>query len=128
MASKTLTFIRNSDGDKIWDEASGTYVKYVPPVEKPEQLYAYTKEGIDMYAWTIEDGSSVNPSSCTTIYTKTPVIDADNGVFYDENGVEYTAYPAYDLEIETSSSAPMTNVLIFETSSEKITMSASEPT
>ena len=127
MAGKTLTFIRNSDGDKIWDEASGAYVKYVPPVEKPEQLYAYTKEGIDMYAWTIEDGSRVNPSSCTTIYTKTPVLDKDNGVFYDENGVEYDTWMGFDVEI-TNSTYFMTNTHVTEATAEKITMSASDPT
>ena len=94
---------------------------------RPEQLYAYTKEGIDMYAWTIENGSRVNPSSCTTIYTKTPVLDTANGVFYDENGVEYDTWMGYDVEI-TNSTYFMTNTHVAEATAEKITMSASDPT
>lgn len=125
MAGKTLTFIRNSDGDQIWDDATGAYVKYV--VVKPEQLYAYTKEGIDMYAWTIEDGSEVTPSSCNTIYTKTPILDLNNGVFYDENGVEYTTRPGVtpDLTLKHSdSSADFFNTYAIEATDEKITMGA----
>ena len=127
MASMDFNFTRIASEDLIWDEASGSYVKYVPPVEKPEQLYAYSKEGIDMYAWTIEDGGKVNPSSCTTIYTKTAVLDTPNGVFYDENGVEYTTFPRYDVEI-TNSTYFMTNTMVTEATAEKITMSASDPT
>ena len=127
MASATLTFIRNSDGDQIWDDASGTYVKYVPPVVKPEQLYAYTKEGIAMYAWTIEDGSEVTPSSCNTIYTTTPVLDLNNGVFYDENGVKYTTSPKVtsDLTLKHSdSSDDFFSTYAVEATDEKITMGA----
>lgn len=127
MASKDFNFTRIASEDLVWDDASGTYVKYVPPVEKPEQLYAYTKEGIDMYAWTIEDGSKVNPSSCTTIYTKTPVLDTDNGVFYDEDGVEYDTWMGFDVEI-TDATYFMTNTHVTEATTEKITMSASDPT
>lgn len=93
---------------------------------RPEKLYAYTKEGIDMYAWTIEDGSEVNPSSCNTIYTKTPTLDMSNGVFYDENGVEYPIFMGYDVEIK-SSTYFMTNTRVTEATTEKITMSASDP-
>ena len=127
MASMDFNFTRIASEDLIWDDASGAYVKYVPPAEKPEQLYAYTKEGIDMYAWTIEDGSRVNPSSCTTIYTKTPVLDTANGVFYDENGVEYDTWMGFDVEI-TNSTYFMTNTHVAEATAEKITMSASDPT
>lgn len=128
MASKDFNFTRIPSEDLIWDEASGAYVKYVPPVEKPEQLYAYTKEGgIVMYAWTIEDGSEVDPSSCNTIYTTTPVLDLNNGVFYDENGVKYTTRPNVtpDLTLKYStSSADFFNTSVLEATDEKITMGA----
>ena len=120
-------YIRNSDGDKVWDNASGSYIKYVVPVVKPEQLYAYTEEDIDMYAWTIEDGSEVTPSSCNTIYTKTPILDLNNGVFYDENGVEYTTRPDVtpDLTLKHSdSSNDFFNTYAIEATNEKITMGA----
>lgn len=93
---------------------------------RSEQLYAYTEEGITMYAWTIEDGCKVNPSSCNTIYTKTPILDITNGVFYDENGVEYNIFSGYDVEIN-SSTYFMTNTRVTEATAEKITMSASDP-
>ena len=121
-------YIRNSDGDKVWDNASGSYIKYVAPVVKPEQLYAYTREeGIVMYAWTIENGSEVDPSSCNTIYTTTPVLDLNNGVFYDENGVKYTTSPDVtpDLTLKYSdSSADFFNTYALEATDEKITMGA----
>lgn len=83
MASKTLTFIRNSDGDQIWDDASGAYVKYVPPVVKPEQLYAYSKEeGIAMYAWTVESTDVISPEAARTVYTETPILDYSGNNVY----------------------------------------------
>lgn len=95
---------------------------------RPEQLYAYTKEGgIVMYAWTIENGSEVDPSSCNTIYTTTPVLDLNNGVFYDENGVKYTTRPNVtpDLTLKYStSSADFFNTSVLEATDEKITMGA----
>lgn len=114
MASISVDFNRDTEHDII-----------VAPV-KPERLYAYTKEGIGMYAWTIEEGSRVNPSSCTTIYTKTPVLDTANGVFYDEDGVEYTTSPGYDIEI-TNSTDFITNTNVTEATTEKITMRANTP-
>lgn len=95
-------------------------------IPKPEQLYAYSKESVDMYAWTIEDGSEVTPSSCTTIYTKTSVLDTDNGVFYDENGVEYDTFPGTDIEISTSS-VVITGISVTEATAEKITMKSNTP-
>lgn len=92
---------------------------------QPSNLYAYTKEGIVMYAWTIENGSEVTPSSCNTIYTKTPILDLNNGVFYDENGVEYTTSPDVtpDLTLKYStSSADYFNTSVIEATDEKITM------
>lgn len=127
MASMDFNFTRIASEDLIWDDASGAYVKYVPPAEKPEQLYAYTKEGIAMYAWTIEDGSEVTPSSCNTIYTTTPVLDLNNGVFYDENGVKYTTSPKVtsDLTLKHSdSSADFFSTYAIEATDEKITMGA----
>jgi hypothetical protein len=79
-----------------------------------------------MYAWTIADGCEVNPSSCNTIYTKTPTLDMSSGVFYDENGVEYPIFMGYDVEIK-SSTYFMTNTRVTEATTEKITMSASDP-
>lgn len=81
MAGITLTFIRNSDGDQIWDDASGAYVKYVAPV-KPEQLYAYTKEGIAMYAWTVESTDVISPEAARTVYTETPILDYSGNNVY----------------------------------------------
>lgn len=98
-------------------------------ISKPEHLYAYTNQnpsGETLYAWTIEEGSTVIPSSCATIYTKTPVLDISNGVFYDENGVEYDTYPASKIAI-TNSTAFMTNTHVTEATTEKITMYASDP-
>jgi hypothetical protein len=94
---------------------------------RPEKLYAYTKESIDMYAWTIEEGSEVTPSSCNTIYTKTPILDLNNGVFYDENGVEYTTSPKVtpDLTLKYSdSSNDFISTYVLEATDEKITMGA----
>lgn len=95
---------------------------------RPEKLYAYTREeGIVMYAWTIENGSEVDPSSCNTIYTTTPVLDLNNGVFYDENGVKYTTSPDVtpDLTLKYStSSADFFNTYALEATDEKITMGA----
>ena len=96
---------------------------------RPEKLYAYTKENIDMYAWTIEAGSEVTPKGCNTIYTKTPVLDITNGVFYDENGVEYTTGPKVtpDLTLKNStSSSDFVNTSIIEVTDEKITMGATD--
>ena len=45
----------------------------------------------NLYAWTVESGSSINNGDITTIYTKTPnpVLDTVTGnftEFYDKNG------------------------------------------
>lgn len=99
-------------------------------ISKPERLYAYTNQnpsGEILYAWTIEEGSTVNPISCTTIYTKTPVLDLNSGVFYDENGVEYTTSPKVtpDLTLKSSqSSYDFFSTSIIEATNEKITMGA----
>lgn len=97
-------------------------------ISKPEHLYAYTNaSGETLYAWTIEEGSTVIPSSCATIYTKTPVLDISNGVFYDENGVEYTTSPKVtpDLTLKSSqSSYDFFSTSIIEATNEKITMGA----
>ena len=99
-------------------------------ISKPERLYAYTNQnpsGETLYAWTIEEGSTVIPSSCATIYTKTPVLDISNGVFYDENGVEYTTSPKVtpDLTLKSSqSSYDFFSTSIIEATNEKITMGA----
>lgn len=118
-------------------EGSGAEVYYrdstkdiLLSIPKPEQLYAYTKgEGIIMYAWTIESGSEVIPTSCNTIYTKTPTLDLNNGVFYDEDGVEYTASPKVtpDLTLKNStSSSDFINTSVIEATNEKITMGATD--
>lgn len=117
MASISVDFNRDTEHDII-----------VAPV-KPERLYAYTKESINMYAWTIEDGSEVTPSGCNTIYTKTPILDLNNGVFYDENGVEYTISPKVtpDLTLKNSTaSSDFINTSVIEATDEKITMGATD--
>lgn len=86
--SYTLTRVTSGEQDLVWDDASGAYVKYVPPVAKPEQLYAYSKESIDMYAWTVLDTDTINPITYKTIYTPTPTI---------ETGMQTTMDNAYVL-------------------------------
>lgn len=57
-------------------------------IPKPEQLYAYTEEDIDMYAWTVLDTDTINPTTYKTIYTPTPTI---------ETGMQTTMDNAYVL-------------------------------
>lgn len=118
-----ISSIEGSGAEMYYRDSTKDILLSIP---KPEQLYAYSKESIDMYAWTIEDGYEVNPSSCTTIYTKTPVLDIDNGVFYDENGVEYDTFPGTDIEINTSA-AVVTGFSVTEATTEKITMKTNTP-
>lgn len=125
MSNSDETFIIEGEGFVPYEgEVSPNIDVYL----QPNDLYAYTKEeGIVMYAWTIEDGSEVIPSSCNTIYTTTPVLDLNNGVFYDENGVEYTTSPKVtpDLTLKYSdSSNDFFNTYAIEATAEKITMGA----
>lgn len=86
--SYTLTRVTSGEQDLVWDDASGTYIKYVPPVEKPEQLYAYSKEGIARYAWSVPDSDTIEPEAARTLYTTTPILE-DGAIFYNEDGEEY---------------------------------------
>lgn len=84
----TLTRVTSGEQDLVWDDASGAYVKYVPPVEKPEQLYAYTEESISRYAWTVSDSDTIEPEAARTLYTTTPILE-EGAIFYDKDGEEY---------------------------------------
>lgn len=42
---------------------------------QPSNLYAYTKEGIAMYAWTVESADVISPEAARTVYTETPILD-----------------------------------------------------
>ena len=107
MAGSTLTFIRNSDGDQIWDDASGAYVKYVAPVVKPEHLYAYTNQnpsGETLYAWTVLDTDTINPATYKTIYTSTPTIETGMQTTMDN------AYVLVDGELVNVSSSDIVSI------------------
>lgn len=57
-------------------------------IPKPEQLYAYTEEGIARYAWTVSDSDTIEPEAARTLYTTTPILE-DGAIFYDKDGKEY---------------------------------------
>lgn len=82
MASKTLTFIRNPDGDKVWDDASGTYVIGAP-------RYAFTINPI--------------PSDATVVLSASGFSQSGNSITVEEGTeVTYTVSKAgYDTESGT---------------------------
>lgn len=76
----TLTRIASGEQDLEWDTNTNKYV-----------LSSSLVKPFNLYAWTVESGSSINNGDITTIYTKTPnpVLDTVTGnftEFYDKNG------------------------------------------
>ena len=74
----TLTRVTSGEQDLEWDTN-----KYV--------LSSSLVKPFNLYAWTVESGSSINNGDITTIYTKTPnpVLDTTTRnftEFYDKNG------------------------------------------
>lgn len=81
----TLTRVTSGEQDLEWDTSAN---KYVLLNVKPEKLYAYTKESIDRYAWTVSDSDTIEPEAARTLYTTTPILE-DGAIFYNEDGEEY---------------------------------------
>lgn len=88
-----------------------------------------------LYAWTIESGSSVSPSSASTFYTTTldPVFDLNNAIypeFYDANGISYgtaAAYSAIMSWILTKNGSSYGETYVSTADSSKITLNAIGP-
>lgn len=85
MSNSDETFIIEGEGFVPYEgEVSPNIDIYL----KPSNLYAYTKDGVTMYAWTVLDTDTINPTTYKTIYTTTPTI---------ETGMQITIDNAYVL-------------------------------